>query len=476
MSDEIELLARYRADAPEPSPQVWEHARLAVSRASALRPPPRTRDAWHQRRWVRVLAPAAASAAAVLAVVTMLAVRLPVHQHRAAPTGWQPARPVPVTSAGGRHGPGWRLDSYLNTRIAPLDKTLTCLVSGVCYAEGRDRAGDVLFTTPDGAVSWGVISAPAGMRFTTALSCWSGRACAAGVAVVGRPAEAVTADGGHSWRYRGLPAKAGWLFTLMCPQAGTCYGLASTSRPGGLASPVNASFVTITGTQVTDGRIPAGQMESLSCPVVRRCVALGMDGSSGDAPLPGVVEVTADGGATWSEGDLPRDYDEAPELSSLECPDGTHCWATGMYSMLGYAILASADGGRTWHYRRQVTANSHLPVGDALACSSASACQLAGGWPDWGQKIGDTTYDYTAMLATGDAGAHWRTTTLGVPAHIPPGGDPGSYGVLSIQCPAVTFCVGLGSLQAGSTAEPVYTFGHRGARLGAGPARWPGTP
>src|SRR5262249_26332873 len=95
---------------------------------------------------------------------------------------------------------------------------------------------DTMYVSYDGAVSWKALPVPAGITFTSALSCASAASCAAGALLNGQPVLAVTTDGAHSWTLDPLPAGPSRIFRLSCPTTTTCVGLATASaiipRPG----------------------------------------------------------------------------------------------------------------------------------------------------------------------------------------------------------------------------------------------------
>jgi len=447
------------------------------------------------RSWWRLLLPAGALTAAA---VVLLAVLLPGSSRPAKPsltkplhTAWQEARPLPDTAAG-RGGPAgtWRLVSYL-VRPGWQHNTpgieggfLTCPTAMTCYVQGNNATSDIalprydtLYVSTDGGVSWDVLPVPAGITFTSSLSCASAVNCAAGALFNGQPVLAVTANGAHSWTLDPLPAGPSQIFRLSCPTTRTCVGLAAASAiiPGNASTgPVMAlGYPPYIGTRfliTTDGgarfttsaSAPGESMINLSCPTARDCVAIGArdrDRGGRYGFEPGVVAITHDGGATWSSGTLPQSTGFFPPLT---CIDTHHCYALGQFSFRQTSdMLASADFGRTWAVRR-LPASVPDPQLDELACASDSTC-YASGWNAVPRKVdGRVIYASPVVVITRDGGVTWSRVAVAAPSVRPPGIPPGdnaeSYpSVGAIQCPSLGSCIALGLTAQGSKSTPVYS-------------------
>jgi len=84
------------------------------------------------------------------------------------------------------------------------------------------------------------------------------------------------------------------------------------------------------------------------------------------APSGGAVMVSStDGGTTWSG---MKTLDNTGWMSSVSCPDVSHCWATGGGTTAGLA--GTSDGGNTWSVVTSDTPNED----GSVSCASVSFC------------------------------------------------------------------------------------------------------
>lgn len=477
-----------------PADEVGERIACGVTREIST-PRPEAPAGRHQSWW-RLLLPAGALTAAA---VVLLAVLLPGSSRPAKPsltkplrTAWQEARPLPDTAAG-RGGPAgtWRLVSYLvplgwQHNTAGIEGGyLTCPTAMTCYVQGDNATSvgarpvfNMLYVSTDGGVSWDVLPVPAGVTFTSSLSCASAVNCAAGALFNGQPVLAVTANGAHSWTLDPLPAGPSQIFQLSCPTTRTCVGLAAASAiilPGTSTGPVmGLSYPPYIGTRfliTTDGgahfttsaSAPGESMINLSCPTARDCVAIGArdrDRGGRYGFEPGVVAITHDGGATWSSGTLPQSPGFFPRLT---CIDTRHCYTLGWFGpfLQTSDLLASADFGRTWAVQR-LPASVPDPQLDVLACASDSTC-YASGDEEVPHKVDGRVISYSPVVViTQDGGVTWSRVAFAAPsvppAGIPPGDSAESYPYIgAIQCPSLGSCIALGFTAQGSKSTPVYS-------------------
>jgi hypothetical protein len=427
------------------------------------------------------------AAAAVAAVVAaLLVVLLPGHSRLTRPlhTAWAAARPLPpaaVTGAGTSPG-GWRLASYLvsggwqQNTAGPEPGNLTCPSARTCYVEGDNATSasgpgdmDSFYVSYDQGLSWSVLPLPAGLTFSSALSCGSVADCAAGGLYRGQPVFVRTADGGHSWTVEPLPATAnGLIFQLSCPTASACDGLLTTSASQ--LPPAQQYYGGVTFLRITDaGRhfvtsaFPAQEsMQALSCPTARDCVVTGVSSAdlSANAISSGnVVAVSTDAGANWTQGSLPSGFGAAP-FPQVACPDAEHCFMLGTTDPRtgSGGVAMSADGGRTWT-ERPLPSDIPQPDLSQISCPTESACYASGGEAIAQRFPGGSVNGGSAMiLATSDAGLSWSRITFPVPAQVPAAMQIDAFmDVGDIQCPELNACVALGVSDQGSRSTPVYT-------------------
>ena len=442
------------------------------------KPAPVTDRSPRRRRlfWLAAAATGVAVVAGLLPVLLSGAPRLtrPVH------TAWEPARPLPrggVAGVGGQAG-AWRLASYLvsagwrENTAGPEPGPLTCPTATTCYVEGDNATSgsgpadmDTMYVSYNGAVSWNALPVPAGITFTSALSCGSAASCAAGALDHGQPVFVTTADGAHSWTIDPLPAGDGQVFQLSCPTATTCAGLVAAKPP----TPPQLYNTGVKFLATTDGgrrfatsAFPAGaSMQNVSCPTTSDCVALGVNNI--DAPTEGLAFTTSDAGAHWSPGRLPAGLAVDP-FPPLTCVDASHCFMIGdVHSPNAYlwtAMAATADGGRTWT-ERPFPASAPNPVMSGIACPATTTC-YASGEEAIPQQVGTGVNDDSpVVLITHDAGLTWNRVTFAIPAHVPPAmqADPNAFlSVGDIQCPQPDTCIALGGASQGSKSTAVYTY------------------
>jgi photosystem II stability/assembly factor-like uncharacterized protein len=156
-----------------------------------------------------------------------------------------------------------------------------------------------------------------------------------------------------------------------------------------------------------------GFFSGVSCPTTSECVAVGAGGQS---DCQGLVEVSTDGGTTFTDEPVPTG---TPVLKAVSCADTSHCEAVG-----GSTVLVSTDGGTTWTAE---FAEQNLSV---ITCLSDLVC-LSGG-----EDVGFGDVWTGSPVYTSDGGVIWQASsgsvlTLG----LSPLGSLGCTG---------DFCVGVG--------------------------------
>lgn len=167
-----------------------------------------------------------------------------------------------------------------------------------------------------------------------------------------------------------------------------------------------------------------GVFVAVSCPTASECVAVGA-GAASSANPPGLVEVSSNGGETFTDEPVPTG---TPQLNDVTCLDAMHCLAVG-----GSTVLVTADGGMTW---TSEFAGQDL---SAVTCVNESDC-IAGGWnASW--RVG------SAAVST-NGGATWQESVDDPPLQ-------------SLGCTS-TFCVGSGLGIAFSSGDDGETWQHFG--------------
>ena len=455
---------------------------IRVPTGASPEPAPAAR--FRQFRLERRQLVAAAAAAAVVAA--LLVVLLPGHSRLTRPlhTAWAAARPLPqgaVSGAGASSG-GWRLASYLvsggwqQNTAGPEPGYLTCPSARTCYVQGDNATSasgpddmDSFYVSYNQGLSWSVLPLPAGLTFTSALSCGSVADCAAGGLYRGQPVFVLTADGGHSWTVEPLPAAAGSLiFQLSCPTTSTCDGLLTPSASQ--LTVAQQSYGDVTFLRTTDGGRhfatsavpPRESMQALSCPTASDCVTIGASTahrSANAVASRSVVALSTDAGASWTQGSLPSGFGVASS-PDVACPDAEHCFMLGSTNTRtgSEGVAMSADGGRTWT-ERPLPADIPQPLLSEISCPTNSTC-YASGTEAIAQRFpnGSMSGGSAMILVTSDAGLNWSRITFPALAHLPVGMNTGAFELVGdIQCPEVSACVALGVSDQGSRSTPVYT-------------------
>jgi hypothetical protein len=449
----------------------------------------------------------------------------PVH------TPWRAARALPgsVTHLTAPTGT-FVLADYITTASwqqnikGPEPGYLDCPTSLTCYVTGDSTVSSsgpavfgTLYVSNDGALDWSVLPLPAGVDFTSPLTCSTADDCAAGATDKNQPVFISTVDGGHSFTIDSLPSADGTLYSLSCPSSGYCAGLAGTATNANL-TPTDATFLSTSNDGITfsDTPFPAGEsMESLDCPSATSCVAVGTSDALGiNDWSAGVVANTANGGESWTSGSLPDGFG-INYLSSLTCVDSEHCSVIGLIAIAetpcpgtppsntptplssqspavraisiaesawaaaanekskseGFGngcssssytyvndIASTSDAGLTWTPEALPSSAPNPQISD-IACSSDENC-VASGSVQIPQKFGPNKFNggSAAMLVTNDGGATWSKVSFAVPSSIPSEVQLDAFlAVGDIQCPQANDCIALGVSDQGSKTTPVYT-------------------
>ena len=498
MTDEIDLLRRFRDDLPGPGRAAWDRAEaaLAEARADGSRALHRW---WLGGRRVIISIGVAVVAAGAAVLITGVLQGPPVLV-KSETTAWQPARPLPTAGSGvSAAARGWRLTSYLVSRGwrentgGPEPGVLTCPTATTCYVEGDNATSpsgpadmNSFFVSTDGAQSWSVLPIPPGVTFTSPLACATATDCAAGGLYYGhQPVYLTTASGGHSWNVRPLSAKVGQVINLGCVSVTTCRGLASVSwkvLSPGLSFMADMQFVVTSdgGRHFAMRPFPKNEsIQTVSCASAEHCVAVGVYDKLDRGMAPnldrGVVLTSDDGGLTWRQRPWPTGFGPGP-TPEVTCPDASHCAMIGFIERNGrvvdqlggvmsgkdavqYNVIAfSSDGGATWTASTLPRAFPY-PMIDTLTCPSMNTCYAAGS-DLIAQRIGNTYNAGSSVVAsTHDAGHTWQQVTFAVPSKVPGGMQGDSFmDIGQIECPSQDACVGIGVSDQGSTATPIYTF------------------
>jgi hypothetical protein len=376
MTDEIELLRRFRDETPGPSTDAWTRARSSIAAiaaeerdtsslslftktrrlANSVTRSENSRQS-HSRTFRRPRAFVLQSVVVCTVVLAgVLASVLSGHAALSSPvhSKWSVARALPATRTHFQAPKGtWSLvsditdEGWQQNTAGPEPGSLTCPTATACYVLGDNASSDAgpatynsFYVSLDGALSWSVLPVPTGVDFTTTLACADALNCAAGATYDNQPAYISTSNGGHSFTIDPLPTSDGTLYSLNCPSVSFCAGLAAASS-GGNNTPTDATFVSTTtnGASFSSAAFPAGQsMTSLVCSTVTNCVAVGTsDAQNANGAMGGVVASTSDAGQSWTSGAFPVGFDMMDYSTQLSCSDAEHC------SVLGNIVIATTN-------------------------------------------------------------------------------------------------------------------------------------
>lgn len=195
-----------------------------------------------------------------------------------------------------------------------------------------------------------------------------------------------TTDGGKTWDYTVAPKKLA-LVALSCPDKSHLWA-------SGQAGEILFSADSGATWQVQTSGVQR-QLLDIAFANPQRGLAVGDFGT---------MVRTEDGGTTWSKVTLPTDVKLPAEVAevvepgdiviySVAYPDPNHAWAVGEFGV----ILASEDGGMTWHQQT-------CPVETSLFGVSFTD-------PQHGWAVGIEA----TLLATSDGGTTWRKEAVAAP-------------------------------------------------------------
>ena len=261
----------------------------------------------------------------------------------------------------------------------------------------------------------------------------------------------LVSDFSAGWQVLPGPAEANGLPTaqLTCPTASTCYALGvvsnaspSSSVPG--SPPNDAIEITTDGGQTwTPVTLPAAISGSrLSCVSATACSLFGI-GAGGSS----VFYQTTDGGRTWSSAAGPAQLSSDDFVGGLACATATRCTAIAMPHLVAVGAgdilsLTTTDGGKTWSQGSFPAGFSGKP--DGLTCSGGGDCVVVGstnGFPGGG-----------AAAYSRDGGATWASSAV----------PSGTSDLNALSCSG-SFCIASPLSPGASTARTIITSNDGGA-------------
>ena len=300
---------------------------------------------------------------------------------------------------------------------------VTCPSTTDCVAVGPD----LVVTTTDGGASW-TLHALTLSATLDAVSCPSTADCVAVGSVIttsGSPADETalsSTNGGATWTTAtSLPTLKGSLHGVSCSATTACEAVGN-STVNTFGDGRGNVLVTSNRTTWTDQTVPVtghGALQDVSCRTAAHCVAVtGFE--------IGAVEVSTDGGSTWTLKALPP---QVGVVQAVSCPSTTVCFAT-TYAGLA-KVLKTTDGGTSWTIQ---TIPSGLIGLYSVSCPSTTVCVAVGG----------TNTNQLAAIHTTNGGTTWTSGSVTTPT--------GTIGFLGgVSCSSTSDCIAVGS--AGSSSS-----------------------
>ena len=134
---------------------------------------------------------------------------------------------------------------------------------------------------------------------------------------------------------------------------------------------------------------------AISCSNANTCVVIA--GIVNPNPSPLYAVVTTDAGATWSVYEINGAF--GPGFSSVSCVDASStsfdCWAVA-----GSGVEVSTDGGQTWSSETVPASVTYL---NGISCANTSDCWAVGGGQNGTSPV---------IIATTNGGSGWSTETV----------------------------------------------------------------
>jgi hypothetical protein len=297
---------------------------------------------------------------------------------------------------------------HLPPGISGVGET-ACPSSLDCWALGSGASGvDGIVATTDGGISWSLQTAPDASRLD-ALACAPGTEDCWAVGTIGSWGGAVivaTSPSSPGWSVQPLPAGVGALESISCPTPMDCVAVGAIFT--GEGSDDGADVVVTTDGGLSWTAYPAqpgvdSDFTGVSCPTTSDCTALGTDQG-----LAGLIYGSTDGGETWTD-----EY-EAKNLSGrrftgVSCPATSTCYVVGQSQSntgFGSVIEVTSDGGATWSAETPPAGASKIGL-DGVSCPTVSNCWTSDG------SFFETTV--SSFFETTDGGSTWTAAGPSVP-------------------------------------------------------------
>jgi hypothetical protein len=260
---------------------------------------------------------------------------------------------------------------------------ISCPWQNVCFAVGGSLRGPLIELW--NGTSWSIqATPPPATGGLVDVSCSGLLACTAVGSAKPDPNTFVTLAerwDGSGWQVQSTPNPTGssisTLYGVSCPLKRTCTAVGQSS-PGGVTSPLLERWfgrVNSWGLQAApqpEGAESVG-LGDVSCPDGSRvCVVVGS--STPSQGQSSVMAARRVGLGSWSI--FPVTTLPGSSLSSLDCPVGRFCQATGTW--LG-SLIAERFEGTSWQVEGIPTSGLQFPILRDVSCPSRFFCMAVGG-------------------------------------------------------------------------------------------------
>ncbi|NNN21964.1 MAG: hypothetical protein HKL80_08195 [Acidimicrobiales bacterium] len=301
---------------------------------------------------------------------------------------------------------------------------ISCENQTTCEAVGGNSTSGVAMETTDSGANWTNITAPPSSSGFNSISCESPSLCV-GVGTLSSGAIFLDFSAGidGTWIQASVPQGAFSLPVISCPTSTTCYAGGYTGANGPNIEVTNNGGATWSF-QTLPQYSGITTISSISCASASDCVAVAGNTSTS------IDYYTTNGGSSWSIGTVPSGV----VVRNVSCPSTTSCYGVG-YSGPSYygAVIVSTDGGASWLISNLPSAT--LPTFTAIACPSTQNCVVAGGQSST-----------VAVIDSSDGGASWTQGSL--PTNI--------FTISSVSCSTATICV-MGGRSTANAAWIMYS-------------------
>jgi photosystem II stability/assembly factor-like uncharacterized protein len=286
----------------------------------------------------------------------------------------------------------------------PIGVTTLSGVSFLNDLDGWAVGGNSIIKTVDGGASWALqAAAPAGMLlvnvdFVNASDGWAVGINCSNVGCLG--VVVATTNGGASWAIQTIPGGVAGLYSVAFADAVHGWAVGSADCGTGLDCPGVVLATTNGGATWSTQTVPSGvlTLQGVTFVTSSQGWAVGYAGVSGCVfVMPfctAAIIATTDGGSTWHTQAIPPGLDP---LSGVTFLNSSVAWAVG-----GTSLLTTVDGGTTW-------IQQSLPggtIGRGVAVMSASV-GLVSFTPTSFQLAGAAFINKTI-----DAGVTWQAEQI----------------------------------------------------------------